>query len=145
MTENRRTTFRSKHLEFRDGVLIAAGERHCVRIVDESCGGYCVCADEMPSFPTGVEGKLLDDGHEVRVRIKHYAAEGMHVRIGLERWDPSLDETDLRVAFPMLQAAGIRLQTIALVTLLGLFVGWAFTSEPVRQRLIQYGRQVRLF
>lgn len=83
---NRRTSFRAVRSEVRQGTLRCGRDRLTVRILDESAGGFSVCAEEALGLSADSEAELwIDNGDVWRVRIKHLEPRGFLIRIGLER------------------------------------------------------------
>ena len=83
---NRRTSFRAVRSEVRQGTLCCGRDRLTVRILDESAGGFSVCAEESLGLSEESEAELwIDNGDVWRVRIKHLEPRGILIRIGLER------------------------------------------------------------
>lgn len=83
---NRRTSFRAARSEVRQGTLRCGRDRRDVQILDESAGGFSICADDSLGLSEESEAELrIDNGDVWLVRIKHFEPRGLLIRIGLER------------------------------------------------------------
>ena len=136
MSENRRGTFRSPRAEPRDATLISGREHMPVQILDESAGGFCVCAEDVDELPTDAEVELVsDDGERRPVIVKHCERRGMYLRIGLQRTEMApVGASLLQRAFAPQGERSANPLTIALVAAVGLLIGGLIYSEPLRER-----------
>lgn len=142
---DRRENSRSKPA-FRNGMLVGLGERHFVRIDDESAGGFSVAAQYLPGFPIGARVRLfVDDDQEISVIVRHLEPAGLHVRIGLERCEEPSDPADLRDAFVATTPAKSGSMPLVYAAAVGLALGCVFLVEPLRQRLQELWRELRFF
>lgn len=119
---NRRTSFRAMRSEVHQGTLCCGRDRLTVRILDESAGGFSVCAEESSGLAVDSEAELwIDNGDLWRVRIKHLEPRGIFIRIGLERVEHlargSLGSRSAQ------SKARIGAATIVVATLIGYLVG----------------------
>lgn len=119
---NRRMSFRATRSEARHGTLRCGRDRLDVQILDESAGGFSVCADESLGLSVESDAELwIDNGDVWRVQIKHLEPRGILIRIGLERVElmarGRLESRSVR------GKTGIGAATIVVATLIGYLVG----------------------
>ncbi len=124
---DRRTTYRAVLAEAREAELRVGRRRLLVSIVEESAGGLCASAADVPTFAVGVEGELTtEDGDCLRVEIVHLESDNGMSRIGMKRLNADLRGRRMRPArstSPLLLLVSITL---------GLYAGFAFQATPVR-------------
>lgn len=124
---DRRTTYRAVLAEAREAELRVGRRCLLASIVEESAGGLCASAAEVPTFAVGVEGELTtEDGDCLRVEIVHLERDQGLYRIGMKRLNADLRGRRMRPArstSPLLLLVGITL---------GLYAGFAVQVEPVR-------------
>ncbi|MGC3970613.1 MAG: PilZ domain-containing protein [Pirellulales bacterium] len=129
---DRRNTYRAVLAEAREAELCVGRRRHPVSVIDESSGGLCVIAAEEPPFAAGEQGELFtDDGDCLRVELVNSRDLDGRYRIGLRRLDldqPAKSSRYRRRTNPMVLLLGLTL---------GLYAGFAFRLEPVRDCLAQ--------
>ncbi len=122
---NRRTSFRAVRSEVRRGTLRCGRDRLDVQILDESAGGFSICAEESLGLSEESEAELrIDNGDVWLVRIKHFEPRGLLIRIGLERVElMTRGRLGSRSAHSATNKRRIGAATIVVATLVGYLVG----------------------
>ena len=132
---------------FRNGMLLAGGERYFVRIDEETNEGFEVAAQYLPEFPVGTRGRLfVDRDQEVDVVVVSIEPAGIHVRIALERCERPQAQADLRNTFVETPTPkNSNWMPVVVASVFGLAIGCVFTFEPFRHWAAEIWRRSRFF
>lgn len=111
-------------------VISVGTERLPVKLLEESSGGLSILSQKHPDFPCGSSAELkYSDGLCLWGQIKHVEKAVDGFRIGFQRREMILEtNVDLRTTFPLAAEKRVPVLTYAAVLLVGLGLGWLWSS-----------------
>jgi len=144
MTESRQH-FRAPVLDVQMAVISVGLERLPVKLLEESSGGLSIVSQKRPDFPCDSAAELkYADGLCLWGQIKHIEPTADGFRIGFQRREMIVESNvDLRATFPIQAEKSMPVLTYAAVLLVGLGLGWLWTSGQALDLYGQVSRTLR--
>lgn len=144
MTESRQS-FRAPVLDVQLAVISVGAERLIVKLLEESSGELSTLAQKRPDFPCDSSAELeYADGHCLWGKIKYIEPLAEGFRIGFQRCEMIVESNiDLRAALPVSVVKSVPVLAYAAVLLIGLGLGWLWTSGHALELYGQVSRTLR--